>query len=251
MARQGKRFAWKNTKTFHNWTKLPHQLKLMVLAHYLPESTVFQHTIFKRFLCNLLATRNREFVSLALDTCFKCCTFSIDIGVTSLPGLVVPSPQLASKIRHLEINARECLEFNTIDHMLVNPYSFCRWLLRPKLRLDESAWGPYYVALRERLDIPMGDWETEWQKRFTSLKSLDLVINVYSRRLSGDPELDKVYMRLVEDTEMFLQADEVYATFSNWHDLKHATWTRKNQLNLYKFMTSLEAWIEGSMTRKK
>jgi hypothetical protein len=186
-----------------------------------------------------------------LDTCFKCCTFSIDIGVTSLPGLVVPSPQLASKIRHLEINARECLEFNTIDHMLVNPYSFCRWLLRPKLRLDESAWGPYYVALRERLDIPMGDWETEWQKRFTSLKSLDLVINVYSRRLSGDPELDKVYMRLVEDTEMFLQADEVYATFSNWHDLKHATWTRKNQLNLYKFMTSLEAWIEGSMTRKK
>jgi hypothetical protein len=251
MARQGKRFAWKNTKTFHNWTKLPHELKLMVLAHYLPESTVFQHTTFKRFLRNLLATKNREFVSLVLDTCFKCCTFSLDIGVTSLPGLVVPSPQIASKIRHLEINARECLEFDTIDHMLVNPYSFCRWLLRPKLRLNESAWGPYYVALCERLDISTGDWETECQKRFTSLKSLDLVINVYSRRLSGDPELDKVYTCLVEDTEMFLQADEAYATFSNWHDLKHATWTRKNQPNLYKFMTSLEAWIEGSMTRKK
>jgi hypothetical protein len=97
----------------------------------------------------------------------------------------------------------------------------------------------------------MGDWETEWQKRFTSLKSLGLVIHMYSRRPSGDAELDKVYTRLAEDTEMFLRADEIYATFSKWHGLKHATWTRKNQPNLYKFMTLLEAWIEGSMTRKK
>jgi hypothetical protein len=147
--RGGKRLASKDKRTFHDWAKLPNELKLNILTHYVLEDSVFHYPSFKSphwvlepnvlnymsfnlFLSQILAIKDHEFVSLALDVCYKRGTFSVDISATSPTGklvLPVPSSELASKIRHLETLASDCVIYDRspqLNNMLLNPESAWR-----------------------------------------------------------------------------------------------------------------------------
>jgi hypothetical protein len=84
---------------------------------------------------------------------------------------------------------------------------------------------------------------------------LKLVLSVFDGRKKRNPHgargygYDEAYKNLTENTEMFIHADNVKVTITNFSNLSYIPWGWAN--NNFTFLKLLEAWIEGNVNRKK
>jgi hypothetical protein len=69
---------------FYNWSKLPDELKVEILSHYLtftdPITAVHHQYLMETILDPLILTGSRDFVALALKTYYNKNTFELHLN---------------------------------------------------------------------------------------------------------------------------------------------------------------------------
>ncbi|KAF2824704.1 hypothetical protein CC86DRAFT_371259 [Ophiobolus disseminans] len=161
--------------TFHLWSQLPTELKFEILSHVLPISISINATAHKDYVSNdlddIIRTRNRELVSLSLDTYYSKNTFKMDCPLPwsrgVLPNITGPPPEQGKRIRHLMVLVYHCSFGENVSDSL-----------------DENRSGWKYL-LRASDDVDDGARKWAWQRRYPNLGSLEIHLDVCDTAISA------------------------------------------------------------------
>jgi hypothetical protein len=230
------------TTTFHDWARLPTELKLEVLSCYLPATQYISEPehralLHRKELGTLIRTRNRELVTLGLDVYYGKYTFRVRIhdslhSVT--PGITYPPPAYGKLIRHLQVDMCSSPIGWNLDTSTLSKAQDWRWLFQPKAADLETPRDSPYVA---------------WQRHFSNIGNLELLMSVWVPfcQLASETIFQacpvcgfdqKVLNRLetwLANVETKLSADEVVASIEmddllGWDDLCLCTEAVKGSL---------------------
>ena len=191
--------------TFHDWPRLPDELKVEILSHALTfyqRVSSIHHTAVHRLtgeysheeslrehLYALIGTRNRHVVALAQEVYYKNNTFLISLDTRYVAAkLSYPKAPIARMIRHLEVdfNLGSC----SIGDTLLEPGSGWRWLVRATRPSDSDSCRSQRIRRHYRETTQPGDSYTAWQQLFTNLTSLKLTVTVFDVYYSPWTELE-------------------------------------------------------------
>lgn len=233
-----------STKTFHSLPDLPTELKLEVLAHALAPYKHDRSDADSQFLQPMIQANHNELANLALDVYYGDTIFVITIRY---PALLLPTKTVAAKIRHLEVRADDCETWFWHTSTMHWTRSDWRYILNP---IDEEV-----CDLPERDGMPHvhpagKKLSTEWQKRFTNLRTLKFELGIYlsCRHFSAR----KFYKDLMSDADMVLKADKVKVELNFKHcvSVQGMIWgdTLRNIQMPYSY---LRLEIQRRSTRKK
>ncbi|KAH6633543.1 hypothetical protein C7974DRAFT_412528 [Boeremia exigua] len=211
---------------FQQWPDFPIELKLEVLQHALHEESPIAHSrhvenLHTGQLSSLIGTRNKELTQLAIDTYYKSNTFTITPNILSTGirtggrvsearvSMFRPRVQQARLIQRLVVELTTCLKqqlthrwFNYRElepgRMFLHQSSLWNFMFR----LDERRRGErYFQYMREDGGVKK---RTEWQRTFTSLKSLVLHVRLGQRYTSWDFLKDICQCHMLNDTIQIL-----------------------------------------------
>jgi hypothetical protein len=106
--------------TFHHWTRLPDELKVEVLAHYLDQDDFIDESkhsiIFESHLGPIVGTRNRELTTIALETYYTRNKFKATINeIHVVSRLYYPPASYGYMIRHLQIEITDPYYLDSLD----------------------------------------------------------------------------------------------------------------------------------------
>jgi hypothetical protein len=174
--------------TFHNWSRLPTELRLSVLSYVVSfriEMTWAKHTrLFQEGeLNNIIRTNNRDLVNLALETYYKSNTFNAVIFMKLSFYFFIDHPPLihARHIRTLNVFIESWVPDDSTNIML---HAYQPWycICKPSDSLEEDThWSLMSEANRTKF------WH--WQPSFSGLRRLRLYLKI------EDPERRKTTAR--------------------------------------------------------
>ncbi|KAL5116868.1 hypothetical protein ACEQ8H_005220 [Pleosporales sp. CAS-2024a] len=162
------RVSNKPLDTFHDWSRLPTELKLEVLSHHLsfegriPDDRHRYH--MSNELGRMIGTKNSELVALTIETYYTCNQFWVRIHQLSIPRSFVtyPPPKYATKIRSLVITLQRCIFDKEHDAFLHG----WRFLFSQPQPLKEARLG------NDDSGMSLQDTNQKWQTLFVGLKTV-------------------------------------------------------------------------------
>ncbi|KAF2125802.1 hypothetical protein P153DRAFT_434235 [Dothidotthia symphoricarpi CBS 119687] len=167
--------------TFHSWSRLPNELKIMVLTDYLVSSAPIGYLEHERYfserLLPLLRSGNNQLATLGREIYYQDNTFCVYVPwkrVTSrwFEGRYIlhrPNPAVAHMIRYLHVEA-DCELHHSFESMfLTNEYGWTH-LFKPKSVSTQISKG------RSDYDITT---PTRWQQDFNNLLDLKVDLRMF------------------------------------------------------------------------
>jgi len=199
------------------WQRLPTELKLEVLSHYLhfsSDSVPVQKRLHDLAIPYMLSTKNHEFVTLSLEAYYKTNTFAMHIAELKTSNMISHPPAAYGHfIQHLEITVENCGIGRTLEDLLLTPRLGWRYLLTPTRWLN-----PHMNTFPQKITSYTGI-DTEWQSYFPNLKHLKITVLVrdmmqepWEIRCAGCDLPEQGVRKLgefLEDTEMGITATRV------------------------------------------
>jgi hypothetical protein len=182
--------------TFHDWWRLPEELKLHVLSYLLVVDKPIQHLednnridinpssyyehqqlLWDR-LFPLIGTRNQHLAALSQEVYYKSNHFVIQLRYSNGPPRY-PKQLIAARLHYLIVDAVGYFT-GTLEDILLDPEEGWRWLLKPlrsleRAALDENDSRDYLAGGPE----PDGIRDTAWQTMFTNLQDLELKLDIH------------------------------------------------------------------------